>query len=122
MFVIYVGCATASDVKAWAQWAVPESQSSEFLIKFKNVPIFKNSHRKANSDSDAAETAFREAVKRKYNDTAMVVNDWMVRFSQSVWTGNPVVKPITEHGKVAGIGFRIALQTLLKSGWEFELE
>jgi hypothetical protein len=52
----------------------------------------------------------------------MVVSDWMVKFSQSVWTGQPVPKPETEHAKTAGIGFRIALRTLLKSGWQFDLE
>ena len=119
VFLIYT---IASDATAWAHWTVPESKDSKFLIKFKKVPIFKNSHRKANKELDNAETAFHKAVKEKYKDEAMVVSDWMVRFSQSVWTGNPVPRPETKYSKIAGIGFRIALLTLLKSGWEFEVE
>jgi len=110
------------DAAGWERWTVPESKSCNYLIKFKSVPNYKSSERKANAVSDAAETAFRLAVDQKYGDTAMVVHDWMVRYSQSVWNGEPVPKPATEHAKVAGIGFRIALKTLQLSGWHIELE
>lgn len=111
-----------SDAKAWSNWAVPESASTEFFVKFKSVPNYKKTQKKANVESNAAETAFRLAVQRKYDDTSMVVFDWMVKFSQSIWNGAPLRKPTTEHSKVAAIGFRIALRTLLLSGWKFELE
>jgi hypothetical protein len=100
---------------------VPESADPEYLVKFKTIPCHKFTQRLADPASDAAETAFRLAYQRKYDDTAMVITDWMVRYSQSVWDGKPVPKPQTEHAKVAGIGFRIALRTLLNSGWKFEL-
>lgn len=110
------------DVKAWEPWSVPESKSPDFLIKFKSIPNYKGSHLKADRVSDAAETAFRLAAQNKYGDTAMVVFDWMVRYSQSVWDGKPVPKPATEHARAAGIGFRIAIKTLQRSGWKIDLE
>ena len=106
----------------WERFAVPESKDPLYLIKFKTKPKYSNSDIFANANSDAAETAFMTAFTNKYGDTSIAIQNWMVRYSQAIWTGASVAKPTTEHSRVAAIAFRIALKTLLLSGWEFEVE
>ena len=106
----------------WERFAVPESKDPLYLIKFKSKPKYSNVKAIADVDSNAASRAFDQIYANKYKDTAIAIDNWIVCYSQSIWTGSSVAKPTTEHSRVAGIAFRIALKVLLLTGCEFEVE